>query len=253
VSADFIVIIPARYASTRLPGKPLLRIGNETLLENVHNSAIRSGAKSVYIATDDERIIDEVRRFGGNTILTVSELTSGTDRVYAAASKLNLPENQIIVNLQGDEYNFNPDHVKQVANALDMQKSSSIATLCQNIISQDIMKNKNVVKVVKDHAGHALYFSRSAIPWSDTLAMKAKQNTPIGYKHIGIYSYRVKFLNLFVNLEPPEIERKESLEQLRAIHHGFRIYVQRVSNGKGIEVNTEDDLKQARTLAGHAH
>ncbi|NNE36990.1 MAG: 3-deoxy-manno-octulosonate cytidylyltransferase, partial [Gammaproteobacteria bacterium] len=161
--ADFIVIIPARYASNRLPGKPLLRIGTETLLENVYHSAINSSAKAVYIATDDENIAAEAKRFGGNAIMTDSSLMSGTDRLQAVSVILNLPADQIIVNLQGDEYNFNPEHINQVANALDINKAASIATLCQEIVDHDDMTNENIVKVVKDVSDYALYFSRSPI------------------------------------------------------------------------------------------
>ncbi len=249
MSTDFIVIIPARFASTRLPGKPLLRIGNETLLENVYNTAVRSDARAVYIATDSEKIADDAKRFNGQTILTDNELASGTDRLHAAASQLNLPPEQIIVNLQGDEYNFNPDDINQVAEALVKNASASIATLCQELVNPEEMINEHVVKVVMNIAGYALYFSRSPIPCTQTFNGEPDMDKPIGNKHIGIYAYSYDFLGTYVSLEVPEIERKEALEQLRAMYHGYEIYVQKVTGGGRIEVNTEEDFCKAREYA----
>ena len=249
MATDFIVVIPARYGSIRLPGKPLLKIGSKTLIQHVYETALKSSADNVYIATDDERIVDVVSGFNANVLLTSPDLVSGTDRIHEAAILLKLPDKQVIVNVQGDEYGLNSNNINKVADSLLENKGASMATLCQKIDSIDELENKNIVKVVTDHSGNALYFSRSIIPWQKTDSVNTLSNDDApGYKHIGIYAYRTSFLKIFTHLNVPKIERKESLEQLRALYYGYKIYVKLVDKNNGIEINTNSDLDKARKL-----
>jgi 3-deoxy-manno-octulosonate cytidylyltransferase (CMP-KDO synthetase) len=247
MASEFTVIIPARYASTRLPGKPLQVIGRESLIQNAFTSASKSQAKFVCVATDDPRIADAVNGFNGNVVMTDNDLISGTDRVHQAAIKLGLSPDDTVVNLQGDQYNFDPEHINRVAELLTDNPMASIATLSQIISSVDDLHNESIAKVVIDNNGMALYFSRSSIPWSNN------ENISLNiarHKHIGIYAYRKKFLDSYVDMEAPDIERLESLEQLRALYYGYKIYVEPVKRYESIEVNTRDDLEAARVLAG---
>jgi len=249
VATDFIVIIPARYASIRLPGKPLLKIGSKTLIEHVYETALKSRANNVYVATDDERIVDVVSGFNGNALLTSPDLVSGTDRIHEAAILLKLPDKQVLVNVQGDEYGLDSNNINKAADSLLENKGASMATLCQKIDSKDELENKNIVKVVTDHSGNALYFSRSIIPWHKTDSVDTLTNDEaLGYKHIGIYAYRTSFLKIFTHLNIPKIERNESLEQLRALYYGHKIFVKLVDKDNGIEINTNLDLDKARKL-----
>ena len=223
MSADYIVIIPARFSSKRLPGKPLLKIGSKTLIQHVYEAAQKSRANNVYVATDDERIVKVVTGFNGNALLTSPGLVSGTDRIHEAATLLKLSNKQLIVNVQGDEYGLDPSYIDDVAESLAANHESSMATLCQNIYSVDELENQNIVKVVTDHSGNALYFSRSVIPWGNTDNINILTNDEVlGYKHIGVYAYRTSFLEIFTRLNIPKIERKESLEQLRALYYGHK-------------------------------
>jgi 3-deoxy-manno-octulosonate cytidylyltransferase (CMP-KDO synthetase) len=247
MSADFVVIIPARYASKRLPGKPLLKIGSKTLIQHVYEAAQKSRANNVYVATDDERIVKVVTGFNGNALLTSPGLVSGTDRIHEAATLLNFSDKQLIVNVQGDEYGLDPNYINNAAESLATNHESSMATLCQNIYSADELKNENIVKVVTDHSGNALYFSRSVIPWDNIDNINLLTNDEVlGYKHIGVYAYRTNFLKIFTCLNTPKIERKESLEQLRALYYGHKIFVKLVDKNNGIEINTKSDLEKAR-------
>lgn len=244
------VVIPARHASTRLPGKPLLTIGDRSLLEHVYCAAVQSGAEQVIIATDDDRIAAHATGFGAGVVMTSVEHQSGTDRINEAAGRLGIGPDEIIVNVQGDEYGLQPELIGQVAAALDANPGCSIATLCVPITDSTTYEDPNSVKVVRDVNGMALYFSRSPIPWCrpgltpDFLQL---------FKHIGIYAYRAGFLRTFAALPHAPIERMESLEQLRALHYGHRIHVGVIAHKAGIEINTEEDLRRARAaLAGTA-
>jgi len=245
VTSKFKVIIPARFGSSRLPGKPLLMIGEKTLIQHVYDSACNSDAEKVVVATDDDRIEDVARSFGATVIMTSAQHQSGTDRIYEAATIMDSPDDEIIVNVQGDEYGLDPELINKVAAGLNDHAASDMATLCEKIIDQATYTDPNTVKVVMDINRRALYFSRAPIPW-----LAGHQHHIVtgvfGYKHIGIYAYRTGFLKQFSRLPKADIEQSEALEQLRALYNGYSIYVTEVSGKAGVEINTEEDLKLAR-------
>jgi 3-deoxy-manno-octulosonate cytidylyltransferase (CMP-KDO synthetase) len=235
----FHVIIPARYASTRFPGKPLEDIGGKPMVVRVCERAQASGAQSVTVATDDGRILDAVARHGFRALMTRADHASGTDRIAEAAAALGLGDADIVVNVQGDEPLIEPALIAGVAAALERDSGASMSTACHPIDDEAAIANPNVVKVVLDAAGHALYFSRSRIPYP-------REPGGIWYRHAGIYAYRGGFLQRFARLEPAPLERAESLEQLRALWHGYRIAV--VVHAEEIPpgVDTPADLDRAR-------
>ena len=213
---SFQVIIPARYASTRFPGKPLADIAGKPMVVRVCERAARSGAVSVNVATDDDRITDAVRKHGFGVIATRTDHRSGTDRLAEAAAKLKLRDEDVIVNVQGDEPLIEPALIAKVATLLETRLLASMSTACHPLHDAAAMANPNVVKVVLDAEGYALYFSRAQIPHP----LHAGAPT---YRHAGIYGYRVSFLKTFTRLEPAPLEKAEALEQLRALWHGHRI------------------------------
>jgi 3-deoxy-manno-octulosonate cytidylyltransferase (CMP-KDO synthetase) len=231
----FTVIIPARYASTRFPGKALADIRGKPMVVRVCERAAESGA-AVHVATDDRRIARAVTASGFSAILTRKTHASGTDRIAEAAKKLRLGEDEIVVNVQGDEPLIDPRLISRVAQALRRRRDASISTACHAIRDRASLDNPNVVKVVRDAAGYALYFSRSRIPFP-------RGNPAACFRHVGIYGYRVGFLNRFSRLTPSPLERAEALEQLRALWHGFRIavIVERGEPARGID--TPADLR----------
>jgi 3-deoxy-manno-octulosonate cytidylyltransferase (CMP-KDO synthetase) len=214
----FTVIVPARYASSRFPGKSLADIRGKPMVVRVCEQARKSGAAGVYVATDDRRIADAVRAHGHAALMTRRDHPSGTDRIAEAAKKLRLGKNAIIVNVQGDEPLIDPRLIRRVARALQTHRAASIATACHAIRDRRSLDNPNVVKVVLDAAGYALYFSRSRIPFPRDAGGR-------WYRHVGIYGYRVGFLNQYSRLKQSRLEQVEALEQLRALWHGFRIAV----------------------------
>ncbi|MGM0631785.1 MAG: 3-deoxy-manno-octulosonate cytidylyltransferase [Pseudomonadota bacterium] len=245
---SFTVIIPARHASTRLPGKPLLDIGGWPMIRHVHDRAIRSGAAAVYVATDDQRIADAVGQFTDNVVLTSPDHQSGTDRVEEVARRVGLSDEEIVVNVQGDEPLIDPRLIGQVAGDLSVHPDAGISSLYESLTEGDAPEDANLVKVVTDERGFALYFSRSMIPWqraSEASAMNLK-------RHIGIYAYRVATLRRFVTWPPADLERMERLEQLRALVNGVRIHMSEACVPSSGGVDTETDLQRVRTLlAGH--
>jgi len=247
VSIPFKVIIPVRYASTRLPGKPLQMIGEKTLIDHVYQNAIASSAENVIIATDDDRIEDVARSIGATVIMTSTEHKSGTDRIHEALTKMNEPDETIIVNLQGDEFGLTSKLINQVADTLHKSSEAEMATLCEEITDKSAFHDKNVVKVVRDCNNNALYFSRSAIPWvNENNSSTDPRYVEQPFKHVGIYAYRMKFLKKFATLPPCNIEISESLEQLRALYHGHKIQVEVACEKHGVEINTKEDLEKAR-------
>ncbi|MBK8181478.1 MAG: 3-deoxy-manno-octulosonate cytidylyltransferase [Candidatus Competibacteraceae bacterium] len=244
----FRVAIPARYASTRLPGKPLRLLAGRTLLEHVYRRALASGALTVVIATDDTRIQAAAEGFGAPVCMTSSEHLSGTDRLAEVAARYGWPDDAIVVNLQGDEPQMPPALIRRVAAALDAHPTAGIATVCAQIHQSAELFDPNVVKVIQDHEGFALYFSRAPIPWHR--AAFREQGSPSAelpantawFRHIGLYAYRVSVLRSFPRLEPACIERTESLEQLRALWHGIRIHVTEAAEAPPPGVDTEADL-----------
>jgi 3-deoxy-manno-octulosonate cytidylyltransferase (CMP-KDO synthetase) len=235
----FHVVIPARYASTRFPGKPLADVVGKPMVVRVCERAAASGALSVAVATDDERIQRVVKAHGHNALMTSTEHLSGTDRIAEAAAALGLGEPDIVVNVQGDEPLIEPALIASVAAALESDTGASMSTACHPIHDEDAIANPNVVKVVLDAAGHALYFSRSRIPYP-------REPGGTWYRHAGIYAYRGGFLQRFARLDPAPLERAESLEQLRALWHGYRIAVAVHAGDIPPGVDTPSDLEEVR-------
>lgn len=247
----FTVVIPSRYASTRLPGKPLLLIAGKPMIQHVWEQASKSSAERVVVATDDARIVEVCNGFGAEVVLTREDHNSGTDRLAEVAMKLGLAPDAIVVNVQGDEPLIPPSVIDQVAANLAAHTEARMATLAEPIEDVDTLFNPNVVKVVSDLNGLALTFSRSPLPWArDTFAVSREQ-LPEGVpyrRHIGIYAYRAGFLQDFVSWGPCWLENTESLEQLRALWHGVRIHVADALIALPAGVDTVEDLERVRRL-----
>lgn len=240
----FTVVIPARYASTRLPGKPLASIGDRPMLQHVWDRARASGAGRVVIATDDARIRDAAAGWGADVLLTRDDHPSGTDRLAEVAAELNLDDDAIVVNVQGDEPLIPPAVIDQVAENLRQRLWASIATLCEPLASREQLDNPNVVKVVADGAGRALYFSRAPIPYPRDA--QAPGGTTVWRRHIGLYAYRAGFLRRFVGWPVVPPEALEQLEQLRALYHGEAIHVADACRPVPGGVDTPEDLDRLR-------
>ena len=258
---SFLVIIPARYGSTRLPGKPLLDIAGKPMIQRVWERAAASAAERVVVATDDERVAGVVEGFGGEVCMTRAEHESGTDRLQEVAQRLALDDEQIVVNVQGDEPLIPPAVIDQVARNLASSRRAEIATLAKRIHSREELFDPNAVKVVVDNTLHALYFSRAPIPWDrdawnrDALAglnPASDPNPPTlageWARHIGIYAYRVGFLQRFVTWPMGRLERLERLEQLRAMEQGVAIHVDESCEEIPAGVDTPEDLERMRAL-----
>ena len=246
---DFAVVIPARYASERLPGKPLRDIAGKSMLQHVHEKALGSGAVDVVIATDDERILHAAESFRADCCMTSANHRSGTDRLAEVAVLRQWPDEQVIVNLQGDEPLMPPGLVGQCA-ALLADGDADIATLASPILSVADFENPNVVKVVTDDHGFALYFSRTGIPYARSAETSALA-WQTALQHHGLYAYRCSVLKSLVAAPQSPLEICEQLEQLRALSLGIKIKVGRPSVRPGPGVDTEDDLRDVeRILAG---
>jgi 3-deoxy-manno-octulosonate cytidylyltransferase (CMP-KDO synthetase) len=249
----FHVVIPARYASTRLPGKVLLKIGGRPMIQLVVEQACASAAAGVVVAADDERIAAAVRGTGrAVVVMTDSDLPSGTDRVAAAAGRLDWDDATIVVNVQGDEPFLPPALIDQAADLLARDARASIATLATPIRSLEEFLDPNVVKVVAADDGAALYFSRAPIPWSRDGAMAgpgSQREFGGALRHVGIYAYRVGALRRITRLPPSSLELREKLEQLRALAAGMRIVVGACLAPHGPGVDTQADLERARRIA----
>lgn len=250
---SFTVVIPARYGSSRLPGKPLADIAGKPMIQHVVERAEASGAAEVIVATDDMRVKEGVDKFGGRVMMTSSEHSSGTERLAEVIEQLALAENEVVVNVQGDEPFIPPEIIRQVADNLANQRQAPMATLAVPITDAEDIFNPNTVKVVTDAAGYALYFSRAAIPW-DREHFSADRATDVVtehyHRHIGIYAYRAGFVRRYVEWLPSPIEQLESLEQLRVLWHGERIHVAEAILAPATGIDTEEDLQRARKLAG---
>jgi 3-deoxy-manno-octulosonate cytidylyltransferase (CMP-KDO synthetase) len=247
----FTVVIPARYASSRLPGKPLADIGGKPMIHHVYEQACRSRADRVLVATDDERIEGACQGFGAEVVMTSPDHASGTDRLQEVVTRLGLGDDACVVNVQGDEPLIPPALIDQVADALESYRDAAISTLCERIHDPSELFNPNVVKVVRDHDGYAHYFSRAPVPWSrsDWQAGQVPEQLPDDYqawRHIGIYGYRVSLLHRFVAWPPAPTELTESLEQLRALYQGARIHVSEALEQPPAGVDTPEDLERVR-------
>jgi 3-deoxy-manno-octulosonate cytidylyltransferase (CMP-KDO synthetase) len=253
---SFSVVIPARYASSRLPGKPLLDIAGKPMIQHVYERAKESEASSVVIATDDPRIADAAAGFGADFVMTSPDHPSGTDRLEEVVRSLGFYSDDIVVNVQGDEPLIPPRIINQVAHNLAAEAEASIATLCEEISDTETLFSPNVVKVVFDTKGFAQYFSRAPIPWArdhfGSLFPGALPQTMPGninyYRHIGIYAYRVKFLRSFVKWDPSPLELTECLEQLRALWNGEKIHVDLADEQPPAGVDTQADLDRVRKI-----
>jgi len=252
---SFTVVIPARYASSRFPGKPLAELAGKTMVEHVYLRACESEAARVVVATDDKRIATVAEGFGAEVVMTSSEHPSGTDRLQEVAEKLGFYADEIIVNVQGDEPLIPAKIINQVAHNLAARPEAAISTLCEPIESVEALMNPNVVKVVTDRDGMALYFSRAPIAWPRDAMIKSAElaELPDSFnwrRHIGMYAYRVRFLNDYVSWPPAPIETCESLEQLRALWNGAKIHVDNALIAPPTGVDTPEDLERLRALMG---
>ncbi|MCB1737369.1 MAG: 3-deoxy-manno-octulosonate cytidylyltransferase [Gammaproteobacteria bacterium] len=251
----FSVVVPARYASSRLPGKPLQDIAGLPMVEHVRRRGLEAGAQHVIVATDDARIEVAIREHGGEAMMTSPEHASGTDRLAEVAQRMKWADDTIVVNVQGDEPLIDPALIRQVAEALESHPKAGIATLAVRIHTAGELFDPNVVKVVFDHDGYALYFSRAPIPWDrdafnlsrDELSERAPH-----YRHIGLYAYRAGFLHRYTQLPPAPIEQAESLEQLRALWNGVAIHVSVTEQPPGHGVDTPADLEKVRAMLADA-
>lgn len=251
---SFSVVIPARYASTRLPGKALLDIAGKPMIQHVYERAQESGAATIIIATDDAKVEAVVRSFGGNVCMTSDSHTSGTERLSEVVNILGLSDDQVVVNLQGDEPLMPPALIQQVADNLCKYKSASMATLAERIHHAGDLFDPHVVKVVMDKDGYALYFSRAPIPWDRDAFSVTTEELPdkvLHYRHIGLYAYRAGYIKEYVASPSCELETMESLEQLRVLWQGHKIHVEEACESAVAGVDTEKDLIRAReALAG---
>ena len=253
MSTAFTVVIPARFASTRLPGKPLQEIAGKPMIQHVWEQACKSSAQQVVVATDDPRIVEACVAFGAQVLLTRVDHNSGTDRLAEVASQLGLAADAIVVNVQGDEPLIPPAIIDQVAANLAGHPEAGIATLAEPIEDVQALFNPNVVKVSSDISGLALTFSRAPLPWARDALAQDRNMLPagVGYRrHIGIYAYRAGFLHDFVAWGPCQLEDTECLEQLRALWHGVRIHVADALQSPPAGVDTAEDLERVRRLLG---
>ncbi len=248
---DFSVYIPARYGSSRLPGKPLLTIAGKPMLQHVFERARESGAARIVVATDDERIRAAAAAFGATVCLTSPDHASGTDRIAEAAARLGEDDDAVIVNVQGDEPFMPPQAIVQVAALL--AGDVPMATLCVPIATREELLDPNVVKVVRDDSGHASYFSRAPIPFpragfDDAFTGGLLSARKTWFRHLGLYAYRAGFLRRLCRWPVCDSERIEALEQLRVLHHGFRIAIAVATDPAGPGVDTPSDLARYRQL-----
>lgn len=248
---SFTVVIPARYASTRLPGKPLLDIAGRPMVRHVWERATRSSAARVVIATDDERIRTAAEAFGAEVCMTAATHPSGTDRLQETVAALGLPGEAIVVNVQGDEPLIPPEVIDQVAANLSHAADCGMATLCEALDSVEAFLDPNIVKLVRDDRSRAIYFSRAPIPWPRDAFAADRTRLPEGFRplrHIGIYAYRVEFLHRFVGWPLGVLEGLESLEQLRALEHGVGIHADHACAAIPGGVDTPADLVRVNAL-----
>jgi 3-deoxy-manno-octulosonate cytidylyltransferase (CMP-KDO synthetase) len=247
----YTVVIPARYGSSRLPGKPLADIAGKPMVQWVYERASESSANQVVVATDDERIEAACQQSNSRVCMTRSDHPSGTDRIEEVSRLLGLSDDDIVVNVQGDEPLIPAAVIEQVAANLADHSDAAIATLCEPIETADDLFNPNVVKVVADNNGMALYFSRAPVPWNRDEYAHGQPNGSarvVAQRHLGIYAYRVGLLRQFVNWPPHALENIEALEQLRAMANGARIHVAEACEYVPPGVDTAEDLEQVRRI-----
>jgi 3-deoxy-manno-octulosonate cytidylyltransferase (CMP-KDO synthetase) len=240
---EFVVVIPARYASSRLPGKPLADICGKPMIQHVYEKACLSGASQVVIATDHQKVFDAVSTFTDDVLMTREDHQSGTERLAEVVDLLNLASDTIVVNVQGDEPLLAPENVSQVATLL-AESTAPMATLSVAIEERDEVFNPNAVKVVSDINKNALYFSRASIPFdrSAMMADNSELNLTPFQRHVGIYAYRAGFIKQYIALSASPLELLESLEQLRVLYHGHKIKIEPALIAPHAGVDTPEDL-----------
>ncbi|NCP63126.1 MAG: 3-deoxy-manno-octulosonate cytidylyltransferase [Paraglaciecola sp.] len=242
---NFSVIIPARYASTRFLGKPLVDINGKPMVQHVYERAIESGASRVIVATDDARIAKVVSDFGGQYCMTAAHHESGTERLAEVIETEGFLAHELVVNVQGDEPFIPAENIQQVAENLYHHQQAEMATLAVKIVDVEEAFNPNVVKVVIDKQGFALYFSRATIPYDRSRFLDEELIDEIGdyyLRHLGIYAYRAGFIKQYVNMSPSGLEQIESLEQLRVLWHGEKIHVDIARHTPPVGIDTPEDL-----------
>lgn len=244
------VVIPARYASTRFPGKPLIDIVGKPMIQHVYERAIEAGLDSVIVATDDDRIVTAVKEFGGQYCLTKSTHQSGTERIEEVIEKLNFNDDDIVINLQGDEPLISPAIIRQVAKDLEFHPEVSVSTLCDPIDTLEEIFDPGITKVLMDKKGYAINFTRAPLPWFRDGFSKNPKKLPDSftfYRHLGIYAQRATFIKKYIHWQPSPIEKIESLEQLRVLWYGEKIHVTIACEKPGPGIDTPEDL--ARLLS----
>ncbi len=249
MAESFKVVVPARYGSSRLPGKPLADLHGKPMVVRVAERCAASGAEEVVVATDDERILEVVKSAGFEAVMTRADHASGSDRVMEVVRLRGWDDHVIVINVQGDEPQIPPAVVMQVAQILQADPSRPVATLCEPIREAAVLSDPNVVKLVRDRRGRALYFSRAPIPFERDEASRdsgPERGRPIGLRHIGIYGYRVSALQQFVELPVSDLERVEKLEQLRLLDNGIQIFVGEACETVPAGVDTPADLERVR-------
>lgn len=255
---SFTVVIPARHASTRLPGKMLLSLGGKPMIQHVYERATESGASRVIVATDHSSIVEAVKEFNGESILTSESHQSGTERLAEVIEKLDIDDSEFIVNVQGDEPLIEPDIIRGVAKNLELNPSASISTVCTPINTPQELHNPNIVKVVMDKNNKALYFSRAPVPWardryhnrewSEIQSVDISDLEVTYYRHIGIYAYTAQFVRTYASLPASPLEKVESLEQLRALYNGYQISVFVSDQAAGIGIDTQEDYDRVKDI-----
>lgn len=250
---EFRVIIPVRFNSARLPGKPLLDIAGKPMIQHVYERAKDSGAESVVIATDSDEIATVAEGFGAKVCMTLPDHQSGTERLSEAVEALEYDDDEIIVNVQGDEPLIDPALISQVARDLSEHEPVKVASICEPLQSVEDLTNTHVVKVVLNRRSFAMYFSRSPIPWQSAISHHAQIDLSENYfRHVGLYAYRVGVLKDYINWTESPYEALESLEQLRVLWNGHKIHMS-VSNKKlAPGVDTQEDLDRVRAIMGGA-
>lgn len=247
---EFRVIIPARYDSSRLPGKPLLEIAGKPMIQHVYERAVESGAESVVIATESEKIRKVAEDFGAHVCMTSPDHTSGTERIAEAVVALGYLEDEVIVNLQGDEPLVPPVVIRQVAEDLVRFENARVATLFEHITTAAELFDPNNVKVVMNKRGYALYFSRAPVPWDrEHFPLKGQEVLKTDhFRHVGIYAYHVGFLQEYMEWAPSPLEALEKLEQLRVIWNGGRVHLTQAKEKVPQDVNSKEDLEKVRKI-----
>lgn len=246
------LVIPARYGSSRLPGKPLLPLAGRPLIAHVIERARACQADEIILATDDERIRAACEPLGVRVAMTSASHATGTDRLAEVVRLMGWPDDTLVVNLQGDEPLIPADLLDRLADNLAAHPQAAIATLCTPIHSARDLFDPHVVKVVRDRVGFALYFSRAPIPWErDAFGMEADRRHDHAFRHLGLYAYRASFLRSFAEWPEAPIEGLEKLEQLRALWQGARIHVDVVAEPPGHGVDTPEDLARVEAMLAH--